>query len=94
MEPAEYGLELPFVACESAGGPYDDAAFVAGFECGFVESMLHVVSRAGGSFERWVNPALMPQLDLIAMKHGYKTTSEPWDEHPDEYVKVNFEPSR
>jgi hypothetical protein len=92
-QPAEYGLVMPFVVCQSQGGPYEDAAFVAGYEAACVGFTLDVLQRVGGSFERWVSPSLVPQLDLIAMDHGYKTTAEPWDEHPDEYVRIRFEPA-
>ncbi len=71
----------------------DDAAFVAGYEAAFVQCTLAAIAPAGGSFERWVSPALVPQLDLVAMKHGYKATSEPWNEHPEEYARVRFEPA-
>jgi hypothetical protein len=93
QEPVEYGLVMPFVACRSHGGEYDDIAFTAGYEAAWCAFTLAVVQKVAGSFERWVSPALVPQLDLIAMDHGYKTTTEPWDEHPDEYVRIRFEPA-
>jgi hypothetical protein len=40
----------------------------------------------------WTVPsALVPQLDLLAAKHGYKMTAEPWEEHPDEWTFTSFE---
>lgn len=91
-QPAEYGLVMPFVACQSQGGAYDDSSFVAGYEAATVDAVLGATQKVIGSFERWVVPGLVPQLDLIAMRHGYTTTSEPWDEHPEDYVQMRFEP--
>ncbi len=88
----EYGLVMPFVACEDQGGPYEAGAFVAGYEAGTTDLTLKVIAPMGGSFDRWVPPGLVPQLDLIAMRHGYSTTTEPWDEHPDEYVHITYTP--
>lgn len=42
---AEFGLVMPFVVCESQGGPYDDNAYVAGFEAGNLAMNL-VLNRA------------------------------------------------
>jgi len=66
---AEYRPVMPFVVCASAGGPYDDAAFVAGYEAGSLDAALRTIREVGGVIERWVNPNLVPQLDLIAMRH-------------------------
>ena len=85
-EPTEYGLVMPFVVVQSVGGPYADDAFVAGCEYGFIDATLHAIARTAGTFERMVNPKLVPQLDLLAMHHGYAITSEPWDEPPENGV--------
>ena len=90
---AQYDLVMPFVVTKSAGGPYDDEAFVAGWEASFIDVTLGAVKTVAGSFERWVRPGLLPMCDLIAMKHQYKVTSEPWDEHPEAYVRARFEPA-
>jgi hypothetical protein len=72
----DFELVMPFVACESEGGPYDDDAFVAGVTIGV---MLEEFSRSEGpgSFAtdppaRYLDRQLVPQADLIAMKYGYK----------------------
>ena len=65
-------LVMPFVVVESRGGPYADSAFVAGYECGWLDALLHSIKPSGSSIQRWVYPALLPQLDLIAMKHGMR----------------------
>ncbi len=64
-----YDLVMPFVACVSKGGAYDDQAFVAGWECGALDARLQAMTGAACMVERWVPPNLIPQLDLIAMKH-------------------------
>lgn len=63
---AEFGLVLPFVACESAGGPYEDQAFVAGFQAGQLASAMEAL-RPGQSVEATVVAPLERQVDLIAM---------------------------
>jgi hypothetical protein len=88
---ANYGLVMPFVATTSHGGPYDDAAFVAGFEAGWLDLMLSITGKVGAEVQRYVPPELVPQLDLIGMRHGYKLIAEPWDEHPDEWTLITFE---
>lgn len=90
-EDAEYGLVMPFVVCASQGGPYEDQSFVAGWECGALDAKLAGVADVGGvTIVRHVRTASVPQLDLIAMRYGFKVTAEPWDEHPDEWSHVTI----
>lgn len=93
----DYALVMPFVVCESKGGPYDDDAFTAGFTAGRIDVWLKVLptlEAIGGPFStaepEMVRSALVPQLDLIAMRHGYVIDAEPWAEHPDEWTAVRF----
>lgn len=80
---------MPFVVCTSKGGPYDDAAFVAG-------TRFQQVWDAAGTIqpsqmkEWYVETPLTPQMDLIAMKFGLTITTEPWDEAPDEWTLVTM----
>ena len=83
----EYGLVMPFVVCRSYGGPFDDGAFVAGFELGYISGLLE---HHPAVVERYVRTANMPQLDLIAMHYGYLLESEPWAEYPDEWTWVKL----
>lgn len=94
-EPQEvtYGLVMPFVACEDQGGPFAADAFVAGFVCGIIDHALPILKPLGCVLQRYVDPRLVPQLDLMAMRYGFKMTSEPWDEHPDDYTLVTFDPA-
>lgn len=75
---AEYGLVMPFVACQSKGGPYDDVSFAAGYSVGSTDAAL--------AFGLLLDPkpvytALLPQLDLVAMRHGYKLKVLDGDDH-------------
>lgn len=77
----------PFVVTQENGGPYEAAAFVAGAEYGYLDALMEV---GRPSIERYVAPELVKQLDLAAMHRGYVLTSEPWDEHPDEWTLVTL----
>ena len=84
----EHGWELllPFNVVTSAGGPYDDDSFVAGFVVGTIDVELKT-----GTFPdegRYVYPALLPQLDLLAMNYKLILLREPHDEH---WMRVRFE---
>ncbi len=74
----------PLICCESNGGPYQDRAFVSGVRFGQIQTWLQV--------DRWwsgyVQPELLPQLDLLAMNNGLSMKSKPWDEAPDEWASV------
>jgi hypothetical protein len=68
---SEFSLLMPFVVCQSKGGPYDDEAYVAGYEAGLVDARLD--SGVDAFMADWLCHAdNAPQLDLIAMRHGYK----------------------
>lgn len=80
-EPAQYEMVMPIVLAKSSGGPYDDAAVVAGMTCGALDQelavtkALHTLPR-----ERYIDAPLLKQVDLIAMKHGYVTVLGDLDE--------------
>lgn len=69
-----YALVMPFVAVKSNGGHYDDESFAAGFECGKIDAVLAISGMR--IISRWVALGWLEQLDLIAMKNGYKITVE------------------
>ena len=81
-------LVEPFIVCASNGGTFDDASFVAGCYYGRAESVLLV----GGTYAAYVPNALVPQLDLLAMRHTWPIQAEPWGEHPDEWTRVVIGP--
>ena len=67
-----YELVMPFVVCKSAGGPFDDGAFTAGYEMGLLDNELAVLDiYKCGTIERTVRTANLPQVDLIAMRRGW-----------------------
>lgn len=82
-----FELLMPFVVCESNGGPYDDDAFAAGWHAGTISTRLEAKPAVLVEF---VRSQLVPQLDLVAMQRGYRMTAEPWDEQPDEWTEVTF----
>lgn len=80
---------MPFVVTSSQGGTYDSAAFVAG--CRFERDYAEI--QAAPHMLAWANyvyPPMVPQYDLVAMKHGFVMTVEPWEEYPDEWVLVTL----
>lgn len=91
-----YGLVMPFVICEDQGGPFDGSGFVAGYVCGTLDKTLEALAAsfhttAGtATVQQYVDPRVIPQLDLIAMHHGFTIEHEPWDEHPDEWTLVTL----
>lgn len=90
MEPEEetYGMVMPLVVVVSHGGPFDDLAFVAGARYGQLAEKL--TTEHPIEFSTYEYTELVPQLDLLAMHLGYKLLVEPWDEHPDEWVRATF----
>jgi len=78
----EYGLVMPFVACVSKGGPYDDESFVAGYQAALISGQLRMGSGIGAKrFETMAYSELAEQIDLIAMQWGYSVEANvdgPW----------------
>ena len=71
-----YSLVMPFVVTDSHGGPYADEPFVAGYECGRIDARLAAIAAADGDgFSATVHAANVPQLDLLAMHHGFHATN-------------------
>lgn len=90
LEPeAEYGLVMPFVVCQSQGGPYEDRSFVAGARYAQIEHEAATIA-TGRQKEWYAEPELVPQLDLVAMKLGLTMTSVAWTERPDEWTLVTM----
>jgi hypothetical protein len=76
-----YGLVMPFVTVASKGGPHDDRAYVAGWQCGTLDVELRIASQVGVTqLDRTVSEESLPQLDLIAMKHGFQLVRHDWSE--------------
>ena len=84
----EMQLAYPFVVCQSQGGPYPDDAFVAGVQLG---QLIGELKHSRPIYhEATVMPALVPQIDLVAMHEGYSMTSEPWEAAPDDWAFVSL----
>jgi hypothetical protein len=84
----EMSLVMPFLPVTSRGGPFDDQAFVAGYEMGRLDEVLRAAPPTHSTTIRTDNAA---QADLIAMQHGYRCTAEPSEEWP-EWTLVSFTP--
>lgn len=68
----QYEMVMPIVLAKSNGGPFDDAAVVAGFTCGALDQELAITKALHTlPHERYLDGPLLEQVDLIAMKHGY-----------------------
>ncbi|WP_446458615.1 hypothetical protein [Streptomyces rochei] len=68
-----YEPVMLIVLGKSNGGPYDDAAVVAGMTCGALETELKITAALNTlPHERYIDSPLIKQADLIAMRHGYK----------------------
>lgn len=88
----QYSLVMPFVVVTSNGGPYDDAAFAAGWNMGRLDIELELCAKMGAvPRSLYLATQLAPQVDLLAMKHGFTVLARPWDEHPDEWTRFDFE---
>lgn len=86
-EGTTWGLVMPYVVCQSNGGMYDDAAFVAGSTFGRIDAQLQAAKGAVFTMTFTVKPELVPQLDLLAMHHGCKLETE---DVPYGYVQAVF----
>lgn len=86
----EYDLVMPFVVCQSRGGPYEDEAFVAGWALGQLDIELgQAAADRRPLLNRTVRTASMPQVELLAMKHGLMAEPEESEGVP-EWSTVQF----
>ncbi len=83
-------LEMPFVVCQSQGGPYDDESFTAGYTAGLLDADLRSAGWARVERGFPIPTQLVPQADLIGMRHGYTIETTPWEDAPDEWTFVAF----
>lgn len=82
---AGYELIMPFVACLSEGGPFDDDAFTAGFTVGMWYERLGNLTHGCVRIEicEPIRTDLVPQFDLLAMRFDWKLTPELVDGMPE-----------
>lgn len=71
-----YGLVMPFLPVTSKGGPFDDQAYVAGYEMGRIDAILAAAQALGLTPDThyYVTPDNAEQIDLIAMRYGFACT--------------------
>jgi hypothetical protein len=88
---ATYTLAMPFIVCTSQNGPYDDEPFAAGWTCGALNAELASCRQvAANPRGRHVLPGILPQVDLIAMNHGFTVRRDPERDSPG-WVYVEFD---
>jgi hypothetical protein len=66
----DYGLVMPFVCVASAGGPFDDDAFTAGYQMGLLDAKLNKPNLAATT--EMIYEQLRGQADLLAMRYGLR----------------------
>lgn len=86
----EFEMVMPFVMCQSNGGPHDDASFVSGYRLGGLSMALRLAQAFPGMTLDPVvaHPNEQPQIDLLAMRFGFTLTVEPFD---DDWATYTFE---
>jgi len=68
----EMELVVPFVVCQSEGGPYDDQSFVAGFQAGRADEQMRIAAVVGArNLTFTVYSDLVRQIELSAMRYGF-----------------------
>lgn len=81
-------LIMPFITVQSHGGPHDDQSYVCGYEMGYLDARLAVISALGAiPTPQTFHLENLPQIDLIAMQYNLRTTIKVDD---DEWVHVTF----
>lgn len=88
-----FEMIMPLVVCQSNGGPYDDLSFVVGMRYAEINLALGTLPAFGIlDYSLWVERELAPQLDLLAMHHGYTVTFEECEveECMGDWVQANF----
>lgn len=86
----QYSLVMPFIVVTSKGGPFDDAAYCAGYEIGKLDAALDAEPRLHQVTIRTLN---VPQADLVAMQHGYTMRASEPDPDGGMWTFCEFEPA-
>lgn len=89
---ASYSPVMPFVACTSKGGPYDDDAYAAGWQLGKIDEQLEQAAdrREWSHIVATVFTTNVEQADLVAMCHGF--SSSVTETHDGGWSDVMFSP--
>lgn len=80
-----YTLVMPFVICRDRGGPFDADSFAAGWACAVID--VRLLGESDSTIEVPVLRTVVPQLDLVAMRRGWRLSTEGLD---DEWVLATF----
>jgi hypothetical protein len=84
----EYGLVMPFVVCASKGGPFDDDAYVCGYEMGVLAEELRRTTEA--VVGKTIHTQNVPQADLLGMEAGFQVESRPAEMFGETWSYVRF----
>lgn len=86
----EMDLVMPFVTVTSKHGPHDDESYVAGWEMGKLDTVLGLMpdSPLPATYNLTVRSDNQPQVELIAMKHGYSAIVTESDTEGWSYVEL------
>ncbi len=79
-EETDHQLVYPLIVCKTNGGPYDDAAFVAGCYFGCIECLCRTLEFEH-EISKWIPSPLVPQIDLLVMHAKCFMETELCDEH-------------
>jgi hypothetical protein len=91
VDDATWGLVYPFIVCRSQGGPYDDQAFAAGWQCGRIDSALAAAAALGLDRARFtVRTATVEQLKLVGAHHGYSNVAAVESDGIPEWTEIVF----
>jgi len=71
----DYELAVPFTVCASNGGPFEDGAYVAGYEMGLLAGEFNFTTDP--AIEQVIRTDNVTQADLLAMHYGWKLESRP-----------------
>lgn len=89
-----YDLVMPFVTVTSKGGPHDDQAYAAGWDCGALDRDLAVAAVLSHTPPaRTMRSESARQVDLIAMRHGYTVQVDDLGDEWSLYVFTRPEPA-
>lgn len=72
MSDDEYDVAIPFVTCAAAGGPHDDESYAAGWEMGFLASVLELLTPQDLPFRWTIREANVPQGEALAATLGMR----------------------
>lgn len=89
----EYDMVMPFVTTDGEGGIHDARSYACGWEMGQLDAQLNMTRHLSAvPIALMIHTENLPQVDLIAMKHGFLTMSEAVEGYP-EHTVVGFAPA-